>query len=222
MSTERQELVAALRAGRRRDAARRARALARAGEWDLGVAATIVRCAPDDAPERADAEARLDVALIAGELIDRPEDPDRLARLLDRLVAAGRADEALHGLRLATRAARASVDTWLGLVVALYAAGAVAEACDAADEAVELHPNDAQVWSVAAHLRLAAGRIVDAVDACRRALELAPGSPGPRLTAAILCALRGDRAGARSLFDDAARCGAPPAVVAGLARVAGV
>ncbi len=93
-------------------------------------------------------------------------------------MAAGRADEALHGLRLATRADLAGVDTWLGVVVALCAAGAVAEASDAAEEAVE---------------------------ACRRALELAPSAPGPRRTAAILCALRGDRRGAQSMFEDAAR-----------------
>jgi len=220
-TAEREAFRASVRAGRWRDAARRARGLARAGEWDLGIAAAIVLWAPDEAPEQAGAEARLDVALLAGALIDHPGDGDRLARLFERLVAAGRADEAAHGLRLATRAGRASVDAWLGFIVALYAGGAVAEASDAAEEALSLDASDGQLWSVAAQLRLATGRILDSIDACRRALELAPTAPGPRLTAAMLCALRGDAASARALFADAARCGAPPAVVAGLARVAG-
>jgi hypothetical protein len=143
--------------------------------------------------------ARGDVALLARKLFDHPDDRAHFARLCDRLAATGPGNEVLRGACVATNAGRAGVDAWLRLVVALFGAGAA-------------------TGSVVPRLRLAVGRILAAADSCRRALELAPGAPGPRLTAALLYARRGDREAARTLF---AQAGAP-AVVGGLACAVGV
>src|SRR5262249_27925570 len=129
-------------------------------------------------------------------------------------------EDALHGLRLATRCGRAGVDAWLAVIVALFGEGRTDDAARAAEEALASFPDDAQLWSVAAQLRLAVGQVLEAIEACRRALQLAPGATGPRLCAALLYALRGDDAAARALLADAAARGAPPAVVSGLARAA--
>ena len=117
------ELVAALRDGRPRAAGRAALALARAGVWDRVVAAVIELHAPAGAPERARAAAELDAGVLAEALEEDPASPAAWMALIDALVDAGRAEDALAGLSLAADAGLVGPEPWQALARTLVACG---------------------------------------------------------------------------------------------------
>src|SRR5687768_9836028 len=118
------------------------------GDLDLGdaMAATIRLCAHRAKP---------------------PEDravPLAWARALRKFFEAGRAEDALAGLRLATDAGMLDAAAWLSVAGLLHGRGNEAEAWLVVEEAAARLPASAEVWVVAGLLRLDCGLMADAEE----------------------------------------------------------
>lgn len=102
-----------------------------------------------------------------------------------RLIAAGRAREALGGLETMRAAEPDNVQVAHLYAVGLHLAGRSAEAIPHFDHALALDPVQGNVHQNRAIALLAAGRIADAIDAAKEAVRLRPGNPGGFLNLAL-------------------------------------
>lgn len=141
--------------------------------------------------------------------LGRPDLPDRpfLRRVAEWSAMPPQAltpEQAAAVLRDEVRLRPGDADAWSALGAARFLAGDPMGAASAFRRALEIRPDDAQSWARLGEslVRAADGRIDgDAELAFRRAVELDPGQLGARYFLGELALQRGDRAGARALWD---------------------
>jgi tetratricopeptide (TPR) repeat protein len=221
-TTDRTALREHLRHQRHREAARIAGRLAREGAWDAGVAATLFLYGRRDSPERARAAAWLAVPVAALRVEGALTDTRSWDELLLALVEVGRAADAIEGLVLAAEAGLVSVESHLGLVLALVRRGELDAAWSIAAIAVAQFPRDGRAWSTVAFLALELGDLERAERAVETALRLSPGLPDALLTRALVAARRGNPEAAHRLLDEARRAEVPLTILEGYRRLAGL
>ncbi len=122
--------------------------------------------------------ASLACALIAAGVLwrglNRP-DPDRIWRMAEASIQAGRADEANRGLRLLASLRSRTAEDWLLQAQVSSALGNDDDALAALAHVPDNHPLSAQAWYMAGRLEIQKKRLRRAEAAFRRAIELDSG-----------------------------------------------